>query len=63
MFRIGRNLSSYRWDGRDEFGDRLANGVYLYRVFARANGQSIELRDGGASQYFHKGFGKMVLFR
>lgn len=61
--RIGRNRSAYRWDGRDEFGDRLANGVYLYRVFARVNGQSIELRDGGASDYFHKGFGKMVLLR
>jgi len=61
--RVGRNRSMYRWDGRDEFGDRLANGVYLYRVVARANGESIELRDGGASQYFNRGFGKMFLMR
>lgn len=61
--RIGRNESVYRWDGRDEFGDRLANGVYLYRVYARSNGEEIELRDGGASQYFNRGYGKMFLMR
>lgn len=61
--RIGRNRSAYRWDARDEYGDRLANGVYLYRVIAKINGEDIMLRDGGASQYFEQGFGKMVLFR
>ncbi len=61
--RIGRNISAYRWDGRDEYGDRLANGVYLYRVTARLYGKDIELRDNGTSQYFTKGFGKMVLMR
>ncbi|MCA1752557.1 MAG: C25 family cysteine peptidase, partial [Flavobacteriales bacterium] len=61
--RVGRNQSMYRWDGRDEYGDRLANGVYLYRVVARLNGENIELRDGGASQYFNRGFGKMFLMR
>ncbi len=25
------------WDGRDDFGDRLARGVYLYKVKVRAN--------------------------
>ena len=24
------------WDGRDEVGDILANGVYLYKILARA---------------------------
>lgn len=61
--RVGRNRSVYRWDARDEFGDRLANGVYLYRVIAKINGEDIMLRDGGASQYFEQGFGKMVLFK
>jgi len=61
--RVGRNISNYRWDGRDEFGDRLANGVYLYRVIARINGEDITNRDGGAGQYFKESFGKMVLFR
>ncbi len=61
--RIGRNISDFRWDGRDEYGDRLANGVYLYRVIAKINGEDVMAREGGASQYFEQGFGKMVLFR
>lgn len=60
---IGRNISEYAWDGRDEFGDQLANGVYLYTVKARINGESIEHRESGADQYFKKNFGKMYLMR
>jgi flagellar hook assembly protein FlgD len=36
--RIGNNVSSYAWEGTDEFGDKLANGVYLYRVITKING-------------------------
>jgi flagellar hook assembly protein FlgD len=61
--RIGRNITEFAWDGTDQFGDRLANGVYLYRVITQLNGQSIELRNSSADQYFTKGFGKMYLFR
>lgn len=60
---IGRNITDYAWDGKDEFGDQLANGVYLYRVVTRLNGESIEHRDSGADQYFKKNFGKMYLMR
>ena len=31
--RIGYN--ALKWDGRDEDGDELANGVYFYKVIAR----------------------------
>lgn len=61
--RIGRNISDYAWDGTDEFGDRLANGVYLYRVIMKIDGENIERRTSGADQYFIKDFGKMYLFR
>lgn len=61
--RIGRNLSDYWWDGTDEFGDQLANGVYLYRVIAKIDGQEIGFRETNASRFFHKGFGKMYLMR
>jgi hypothetical protein len=62
--RIGNNRTTYAWDGRDEFGDQLANGVYLYRVVARINGQEIEHRSTSADeQSFKKGFGKMYLMR
>jgi hypothetical protein len=61
--RIGRNITEYAWDGTDEFGDRLANGIYLYRVMTAINGQAIEQRETGADAYFEKGFGKMYLMR
>ena len=60
---IGRNVTDYRWDGRDEFGDQLANGVYLYRVKTSLNGENIDLRQSGADQYITKGFGKMYLLK
>ncbi|MCX8112685.1 MAG: C25 family cysteine peptidase [Bacteroidia bacterium] len=62
--RIGRHLTSYAWDGTDEYGDRLANGVYLYRVVLRMPGdQAIERRSEGLDTYFKGGWGKMVLMR
>ena len=32
-----------RWDGRDQDGDPVATGVYLYKVFARAEGQPMRV--------------------
>jgi hypothetical protein len=61
--QIGRNITEFEWDGTDQFGDPLANGVYLYRVKTRLNGESIEHRESGADQYFKKEFGKMYLMR
>lgn len=60
---VGRNITDFAWDGTDQFGDRLARGVYLYRVLAQLHGQDIEYRDGGAGSFFTKGFGKMYLLR
>jgi flagellar hook assembly protein FlgD len=59
--RVGKNMTEYAWDGRDQFGDRLARGVYLYRVIARLNGEDIKYRESSASPYFKKGIGKMYL--
>lgn len=61
--RVGRNITDYYWDGTDMYGDRLANGVYLYRVIAKINGQSIDKRETAAGQYFKREFGKMYLMR
>jgi hypothetical protein len=60
---IGRNITEFAWDGTDNFGDPLANGVYLYRVKAKINGENIKLRESGADTYFKEEFGKMYLFR
>jgi flagellar hook assembly protein FlgD len=61
--RIGRNITDYAWNGKDEFGDQLANGVYLYRIITSINGEGIEKRETTADQYFKKGWGKMYLMR
>ena len=60
---IGRNITDYAWDGTDQFGDKLARGVYLYQVAAQLHGEDIEHRESGADAYFKKGFGKMYLLR
>ncbi|MCX7728694.1 MAG: hypothetical protein N2203_04405, partial [Bacteroidia bacterium] len=60
---IGRNITEYAWDGRDDFGDKLANGVYLYKVNVRLNGEKVELRQTEADNYFTKEFGKLVILR
>lgn len=60
---IGNNITEFSWDGKDEFGDQLANGVYLYRVKAKINGSNVEKRKTDADQFFVKEFGKMYLLR
>lgn len=60
---IGRNITEYRWDGRDEFGDLLATGVYLYRVIAKLNGEDMDRSNTSADKYFRNGFGKMYIMR
>ncbi|MCH8231527.1 MAG: hypothetical protein IIB82_02600 [Bacteroidetes bacterium] len=61
--RIGNNISEFAWDGRDEYGDQLANGVYLYRVIVRINGQDVDMRMSGGDKAFKNGFGKIYLLR
>jgi flagellar hook assembly protein FlgD len=60
---IGRNITEYAWDGKDEFGDQLANGVYLYRVLSEIKGEKIKHRETDGDKYFKKEFGKMYLMR
>ncbi len=44
--RIGWN--KLPWDGRDEDGDLIAPGVYLYKVFLRADGQSLNVNNSSS---------------
>lgn len=60
---IGRNVSEYKWDGKDQYGQMLGNGVYLYRVVTAINGQDIEHRNSGADKFTQKGYGKMYIMR
>ncbi len=63
---IGRNITEFKWDGTDQYGQKLANGVYLYRVVTNLNGKSLEKyrhQDDNTDKYFNKGYGKMYLMR
>jgi flagellar hook assembly protein FlgD len=61
---IGRNITQYAWNGKDDYGDQLANGVYLYRVITiLPNGKTIDKNPTAADQYFNHEFGKMFLMR
>lgn len=60
---IGNNLTEYAWDGRDEYGDQLANGVYLYRVVVQSEGEELELRNTTADLAFKNGIGKIYILR
>lgn len=63
---IGRNITDYKWDGTDMYGQKLANGVYIYRVITNLNGKSFEkykAEGDDTKKYFNKGYGKMYLMR
>ncbi|MEP6596009.1 MAG: FlgD immunoglobulin-like domain containing protein, partial [Ginsengibacter sp.] len=63
---VGRNITEFKWDGTDMYGQRLANGVYLYRVLTNLNGKSLEkykAADDDTDKYFTKGYGKMYLMK
>jgi hypothetical protein len=63
---IGRNITEFKWDGSDMYGQKVANGVYLYRVLTNLNGKSLDkFKDDGdnTDKYFTKGYGKMYFMR
>ena len=61
---IGNNITQYAWDGTDEFGGILANGLYMYRVVTKdAMGKEFDNYSTSADQYFKNNFGKLVILR
>ena len=70
---IGTNLTDYYWDGRDQYGDKLANGVYFYRVITDINNKQLDnmsstqygqfFDNTNIDKYFKNGFGKLVIMR
>jgi Peptidase family C25 len=62
--KIGTHLTDYAWDGKDEYGDKLANGVYLYRIVAKnEDKKAFESYENGTNDYFKQGLGKLVIIR
>ncbi len=67
---IGRNITQFKWDGTDMYGQKLANGVYIYRVLTNLNGKKLDkfetFYENGktnTNKLFNKGYGKMYLMR
>jgi flagellar hook assembly protein FlgD len=64
---IGTNMTEYKWRGDDQYGQPLANGVYLYRVVANLNGQQMDHYKRSATQnadkWIEKGYGKLYIMR
>lgn len=68
--QIRNNISEFAWDGTDQFGDKLANGVYLYKVdLTDANGKDVkeanfdEADSDNRKKYFKKNIGKIYIMR
>lgn len=64
--RIGTHQTENAWDGTDEYGNRLANGVYLYRLLARdRNGKALDKYENGndTERFFKNNIGKLVILR
>jgi flagellar hook assembly protein FlgD len=73
---IGRNITDFKWDGTDQFGQRLANGVYLYRFITTLDGKKLDkftqntgkngerlTKGENTDRFFNNGYGKMYLMR
>jgi flagellar hook assembly protein FlgD len=60
---VGRNITEYKWDGRDQYGQLLGNGVYLYRFVTNINGQELETRSSGADKFYKNGYTKLYIMR
>ena len=62
---VGTHMTDFVWDGKDENGDHLAAGTYLYRMIVKDE----NLKDfdryntSGDETYFRKGWGKLVILR
>ena len=68
QLRIGVNKTDYKWDGTDEYGEKLGNGVYLYQVITKKlDGTNYEKftdeTQNNTDYLFRKGFGKLVIMR
>jgi len=61
---IGTHQTDFFWDGTDDYGDQLANGLYLYKVVAKKNGQEIKQRENtSVDGMFKDGYGKLYVLR
>ena len=62
--KVGTHKTDWSWDGRDNYGQLLGNGVYLYQVTIKDNtGKEWEARSTGADAFMKHEMGKLVILR
>ncbi len=61
--KIGTHKTDFIWDGTDDYGDQLANGLYIYKVSVRKNGDQIKHRTNASDDMFKNGYGKLYILR
>lgn len=62
ILRVGTHLTDYEWDARDRYGNRLANGVYLYRlVILDEDLEQVKHYESQVDKYSKANFSKMVI--
>lgn len=61
----GNHRTEYEWDGKDNNGNEISAGLYLYRLVARDedNNEYKRFTPYGNSDYTNDGWGKLVLVR
>jgi hypothetical protein len=52
----GYRVSDINWDGRDDYGDRIGRGVYIYKIFVQAEGTTDKAKQSSA-------FEKLVILK
>ena len=61
--KIGHNVTEYAWNGKDTYGNQLANGVYFYQVKTNMQGKQMSHRKMVSDKAFKENFGKVYLLR
>lgn len=60
---VGNNITQWAWDGTDQYGDKLGNGTYFYKVSVKSGGEEVKLRESKGDGSFKNQVGVIYLMR
>ncbi|MBS3915272.1 MAG: hypothetical protein KG003_12305 [Bacteroidetes bacterium] len=61
--RMGNNITDWAWDGTDQYGDKLGNGTYFFKVTVKSGGEEVKLRATKGDSSFKEQVGVIYLMR
>lgn len=62
--RVGTHTTDFVWNGTDQYGQLLANGVYMYRLQTQnTNEEAVEHYETRLDRFTTNGWSKMVILR